>query len=284
MVFYDDFPGSHGGGFAETDASPTVGRSTWSRSLEAVLIPALLRAPGLRRQGKTRPLAAALPARELAKQLASPDVTEGLARIDKLCPPSVTMLRDCIVLFEATAAELGDLWQRDECDECDVALGMFHLHAALRRLCADLQPRTFKIGPAVLIIPEPGETHTLTAALDSESLWHAGWKVHFAFPRSDADVISLVEDNWFDAVDVSLSDAFNRGHWLPRLTSTIECIRQTSRNRDVAVVAAGRLFRGLDDDQLTPAGADAVCTSATDVEKIITQVMSDREQRTLTGR
>jgi MerR family transcriptional regulator, light-induced transcriptional regulator len=252
-----------------------------SSSLESILIPALMDAPGLRTMrhrvpGTPTADVSTLPARELAKQLARADVTDGLARIDELCPRSVTVLRDCIILFEATAAELGDLWRRDECDEFDVALGMFHLQAALRRLCADLQPRTFKLGPAVLIIPEPGETHTLTAALDSESLWHAGWKVHFAFPRNDADVMSLVEQNWFDAVDVSLSDAFTRDHWLPRVTSTIGCIRQNSLNKDVAVVTGGRLFRDMDEDCATRSGADAICASAMVVEQVITRAIRDR--------
>jgi hypothetical protein len=94
----------------------------------------------------------------------------------------------------------------------------------------------------VLVAPQPGENHLLGAALDAEMLWQAGWDMHARFPESDAALQALLAETWFDALDLSLSTAFRREHWLPRITRTIAQARRASRNPALVVVVGGRLF------------------------------------------
>lgn len=173
-------------------------------------------------------------------------------------------------LFEPAARRLGDLWSEDICTEFDVTLGLSLIQTAARMLGSDValrsEPRT--TGPEVLITPEPGELHGLGAALDSEVLWNVGWHPHCAFPKDDQALETLVAARWFDVLDLSLSAAFRRDHWLPRLQKTITAARHASRNPALVVVVGGRLFT---EHQAIGAqiGADAASTTALQVNQSI---------------
>jgi hypothetical protein len=97
-------------------------------------------------------------------------------------------------------------------------------------------------GPEVLIAPEPGELHRLGATLDSEVLWNVGWNPHCEYPADDHALQDLLAATWFDVLDLSLSVALRREHWLPRLAKTIAAARTASRNPALLVVVGGRMF------------------------------------------
>jgi hypothetical protein len=124
----------------------------------------------------------------------------------------------------------------------------------------------------VLVVPQPGEPHMLCAALDAELLWQAGWAAHCEFPTSDDDLQDIVAGQWFDALDLSLSAAFRRDHWLPRMNRTIASARSASRNPALVVVAGGRVFAekaGVAEQ----VGADACSTTALRVGPLILQAL-----------
>ena len=78
----------------------------------------------------------------------------------------------------------------------------------------------------------------------------------------------MVAATWFDVLDLSLSAAFRREHWLPRLRNTISAARHASRNPALVVVVGGRLFA----EHLAvgaEVGADAASTTAVQVDKAI---------------
>ena len=177
-------------------------------------------------------------------------------------------------VFEPAARQLGDLWNLDDCSEFDVTVGLGRLQASIISL-SDLSTRPDRIVrglPTVLVAPQPGETHALGAALDSDLLWRAGWDTHAEFPRTDSALDALVAGTWFDALDLSLSAAFQREHWLPRLTETIAHARTASMNPEMVVVVGGRVFS---DEGATSAqvGADASCASAVQVEARILKAL-----------
>ena len=178
----------------------------------------------------------------------------------------------CASLFEPAARSLGDLWQADDCSEFDVSLGLCRLQSSILQL--DLGPAGAALQglPVVLVVSQPGETHTLGAVLDAELLGQAGWDMHREFPATDAALEALVAGTWFDALDLSLSAAFRREHWLPRLAHTIAQARAASRNPALVVVVGGRVF-GDAGGSGASVGADASCASAVQVEARILQAL-----------
>ena len=99
-------------------------------------------------------------------------------------------------------------------------------------------------------------------------MWNAGWNPHCEYPRDDYALEALVAATWFDVLDLSLSAAFRRQQWLPRLQKTISAARHASRNPALVVVVGSRLFT----EHLAvgaQVGADAVSTTAVQVDKAI---------------
>ena len=180
-------------------------------------------------------------------------------------------------LFEPTARALGDLWSDDECSELEVTVGLCHLQGAMRRISFDrLAPAMTNAAQRnVLVVPEPGEPHLFCAALNAELLRQAGWNTHTDFPETDRGLKDLVADLWFDAVDLSLSAALRRAHWLPRVTETVRMIRRASRNPAITVVVSGRMFAERPDiaEQI---GADAGCESALQIDALIQRLLLAR--------
>lgn len=171
-------------------------------------------------------------------------------------------------VFEPAARSLGDLWQADDCSEFDVTLGLCRLQTAMRQICIGAARTALVLPPAVLVVPQPGEAHMLGAALDSELLWQAGWDTHAEFPATDGALDALLAGTWFDALDLSLSSAFRREHWLPRLAETIAHARTASRNPALVVVVGGRIF-GEPGGTGLQVGADASCTSSAQIESLL---------------
>ncbi len=212
---------------------------------------------------------------ELAQLLIAPDPRAAFELIKRLRGRERLLMPMYASLVEPVARSLGDLWSEDCCSEFDVTLGLCRLQTAVRQLNAPPATSTPKHSrsrmPAVLIAPEPGEMHHLGAALDSEVLWQAGWKPQTAYPTSDQALQELVATSWFDALDLSLSAAFRREHWLPRITRTISLARLASRNPALAVVVGGRVFSeghtGVD------TGADVVSKTALHIDGSILQAL-----------
>jgi hypothetical protein len=207
---------------------------------------------------------------ELADLLIGADQSAALELIREVQAETPPSQRHYATLFEPAARRLGDLWGEDVCTEFDVTLGLSRIQTAVRLLSSGLvrRPVAASPGPDVLIAPEPGELHGLGAALDSEVMWNVGWNPQCEYPRDDHALEDLVAARWFDVLDLSLSAAFRREHWLPRLTKTIAAARHASHNPALVVVVGGRLFA----EHLafgSQVGADAANTTAVRVDQSI---------------
>jgi len=214
---------------------------------------------------------------ELARLLIATDPDEAFDLIKQrlACAKSPSAL--FTGLFEPTARCLGDLWSDDECSEFEVTIGLCHLQSAMRRLSFDrlAPPVTHAAQRSVLVVPQPGEPHLFCAALNAEVLRQAGWNTHCEFPDSDPALKDLVAGGWYDAIDLSLSPALRREHWLPRMTETLRLIRRTSRNPAITIVVSGRVFAERPEigEQI---GADGACESATQIEAMIQRMLLAR--------
>jgi hypothetical protein len=221
-------------------------------------------------QGRLGPWPSDAGARALAELLIGPDDGAALALMRTLQGEDGSVRRLYETLVEPAARSLGDLWGADICSEFDVTLGLGQLQRAVRELNHDIAP--LAIGspflPAVLIVPEPGEIHSLTSILDSDALQQAGWEPQSEFPVSDEALQDMMAGSWFDALDLSLSTAFRREHWLPRVTKTIALARHASRNPALVVVVGGRIF-AEDRGAGAAVGADGTAGTAMSAERAI---------------
>ncbi len=236
--------------------------------LETV-IPELLVRQRLTR-ARSNPLPVSTRMLELADLLIAADQTAALELIRELQADEPAALPLYATLFEPAARRLGDLWSEDVCSEFDVTLGLARIQTAVRLLSHDLVRRRtgHQPGPEVLIAPEPGEFHRLGAALDSEVLWNVGWNPHCEYPADDHALEDILAATWFDVLDLSLSAAFRRERWLPRLAKTIAAARHASRNPTLVVIVGGRVFA----EHLAigrQVGADLASTTALHVDQSI---------------
>ena len=201
-------------------------------------------------------------AAELARLLIAADPADAFALLDLLHAEAGSFGRSSASVAEPAARSLGELWASNDCTEIDVTLALGRLQSGVRHVAIESQTLTRYGEPlrAVLVAPQPGEIHMLGAVLDAEVLWRDGWDAHCEFPDSDAALNKLVADQWYEAIDLSLSAAFRREHWLPRMAKTIAAARRASLNPNVVVVVGGRVFY---EQGATAAGVGADSDSAT---------------------
>lgn len=216
-------------------------------------------------------------AAELARLLLSPQPDDALALLDQSFALEKSPSQLFTSLFEPAARCLGDLWSADHCSEFEVTIALCHLQSAMRRISFDRMapPVANAAQRAVLVVPQPGEPHLFCAALNAELLRQAGWAATCEFPDSDQALKQLVAQSWFDAIDLSLSPALRREHWLPRLTETVRQARRASRNPAITIIVSGRVFAERPEigEQV---GADAACESAVQIEQLIQRLLLAR--------
>ncbi len=179
---------------------------------------------------------------ELVHQLTRTDPEAARELIAQFYAETHSLRQLCTNLIEPASRGLGDLWSADACDEVDVSIGLSRLQSGMRAASAGMVPSSGMGAPAVLVVPQPGELHLLGAALDAESLYQQGWQPQAEFPSSDGALQDMVSNTWYDALDLTLSTAFKREHWLPRVADTIAHVRSASRNPALVIIVGGRGF------------------------------------------
>ncbi len=200
--------------------------------------------------------------------LAEPESAQEL--IAQFYAETHSMRQLCSQLLEPAARGLGDLWGTDDCSDVDVMIGLARLQSSMRTNVAGRVPSVSANAPAVLIVPQPGELHLLSAVLDAESLHQRGWAPQAAFPASDAALQDMVSGHWFDALDLTLSTAFTRDHWMPRVAQTIAQVRKASRNPALVIIVGGRGFLKSPQNG-RQVGADYSSQTAADLAPLILQ-------------
>lgn len=205
---------------------------------------------------------------QLADMLLSSEADAAINFIHEYLTDSNAILPIFETLIEPAARRLGDLWLADVCSEYDVTIGLCRLQAAVRLLGSESLPAIIgdAITPSVLVIPQPGEMHALTSAMDSEAMWQAGWSPQYEIPNDDLQMKKLLAANWFDVLDLSMSAAVRREHWLPRMTETVELARAASRNPSIVIMVGGRIFSepGTDQAAVKADGASRSAAHITD--------------------
>lgn len=173
------------------------------------------------------------------------------------------------------AAELGRMWDSDECSFSDVTVGAVRLQCLARRLGAaspGLPQAPAPDAPRVLLGLAPGEQHGFGLVLVGEAFQRAGWDVTVVAAGGSLPLRAAAQA--YDVVGVSLGGTARAGG-VPALC---HAIRQASRTRGVGVLLGGPLFAHPGEPLLAaPWGADAIVRDAREAVAAAAAWMTWRE-------
>ena len=258
-----DGPGSL---YASTVPGPS--QASLARALEAEIIPRLVLA---HHQREEEPSGAAAPGGLVTGGIGSTDVdafvrgviagdtTRELRIVEALRSSGASLDTLCMELLTPAARRLGDRWNADLCDFAQITIALWRLQQLLRefgpRFPTPIASRDS--GLRALLVPAPGEEHTLGLAMVTEFFRRAGWRVSGNPPASIGELGQMAAADWFDVAGLAVSCETR----LRLLAQSIGALRRASRNPDIRILVGGPLFVHRP-ELVALVGADATSTNA----------------------
>ena len=168
-------------------------------------------------------------------------------------------------LLAPAARHLGDMWNEDLCDFTDVTIGLGQLHKILHILHDEHDRHQYPVpnGLSVLLMPAPGEQHTLGLTMVSDFFQRAGWEVAGGPYASSDDPVMLIKKRAYDAVGFSLATSMG----LNRLKDCITAVRAAAAPSPVCIIVGGPYFTAHP-DQVTHVGADLLVQDASSAPEL----------------
>ncbi len=194
-----------------------------------------------------------------AKLVMSHDNREAFRFVESLYERNISLESVLLDLMAPAARHMGTLWVTDACSFVDVTLGMTRIQQILRQSRQNSPDNLIKSQSKgqLLLIPVPGEQHTLGLRIIEELLMRDGWDVTSNLLASVDDIIQMVSLSSYDVIGLSIS----RERLLEPLQSIITLIKHHSMNRSVRIIVGGVVFS--DNPELAHAiDSDAVLTDA----------------------
>jgi MerR family transcriptional regulator, light-induced transcriptional regulator len=143
-----------------------------------------------------------------------------------------------VELLAPAARRLGDMWDRDELDFLQVAMGMWRLQEVLREIAARAVRAQPGGSPRTAIFTSmPGDAHTFGTAMVQECFALAGWNADLLVGANRNQILQSVAERDLDLVGLTLS---HDGHIEPA-ASLIRAIRTVSMNPSLCIMVGGRL-------------------------------------------
>jgi methanogenic corrinoid protein MtbC1 len=176
----------------------------------------------------------------LVALIVTSDVPTALAFVETLRARGATLDRLYLDLLAPAARRLGQLWAEDLCSFADVTMGLARLQHVVRELSPAfvVDGRTPDVRRRIALLPVPGEQHSFGLVMVAEFFLRAGWDVWSDPCATEAEMLALVEREWFAVVGLSVGcDSL-----VQRLPALIRGIRRTSCNPEIGVMVGGRVF------------------------------------------
>ncbi len=178
-------------------------------------------------------------------------------------------------LLGPVAQHLGVLWERDLCDFTAVTMGLGRLQQVLRHNSQGFRQLQEAVpvaphGRRILLVPNPGEQHTLGLSVVSEFFHRAGWEVDICL-LSDQPVSERVHSTWYDVVGFTLGSVGG----IARLGITIAQVRRCSVNPHVSIIAGGAVF-GLIPGIADQIQADAIVSDGAQAPQVADRLLAER--------
>jgi methanogenic corrinoid protein MtbC1 len=179
---------------------------------------------------------------QLARLLLAGDPDAPFAWVESVRQRGVCERDICLRLLAPAARQLGALWDRDECDFLQVAIGLGSLHQVLQRISLQASgPQSLDSrghGRRALLATIPGERHCFGVMMVSQFFRHDGWDVFNEFPLSEHELGRCVQAESFAVVGLSAGSEAR----LDALASAVRTVRRCSCNPAVGVIVGGAPF------------------------------------------
>ncbi len=145
-----------------------------------------------------------------------------------------TLLDDA---FPRAARALGELWCADDADFYTVTVGMTRLHRLVHEVSAPFLSEQAFPGSAgrILLCGIDDEQHLFGLSILAEFLSRDGWDVHLFSAIPASVLLDKVRNADYNMIGLSLASGSRAG----RVRTTIQRVRQVSRNRDIRVLLGG---------------------------------------------
>jgi methylmalonyl-CoA mutase cobalamin-binding subunit len=147
----------------------------------------------------------------------------------------------------------------DLCDFTDVTIGLGELHKILHLLHDghDRNQYPASNGLSVLLMPSPGEQHTLGLTMVADFFQRAGWEVAGGPYAPSDDPAILVRKRRYDAIGFSLATSLG----FNRLKDCITAVRAAAAPSPVCIIVGGPFFTAHP-ERVNDVGADLVVHDA----------------------
>lgn len=182
-----------------------------------------------------------------------------------------------IQLIAPAARELGEKWNRDECDFVDVTMGLWRLQSLLRTIAVWAPPapgwnlRTNK----ALFTTMPGDQHSLGTLIISECFQRAGWNVETLIEPEQSDVLQALSATSYDLVGLTVTTDFS----IAAVPKLLTAMRSVSCNPNLAIMIGGPAL-GYDPVRARELGADGTAPDAEAALKMADELVFAGVERT----
>ena len=232
-----------------------VSSSLLTKVIEGEIIPRLLIAHRALRRSETAGdgLDDALTTEAFARLVLDSESEEIVQHLETLLDRGVTLEHVFLELLAPVARKLGQFWEEDLCTFTDVTLGLSRLHRVLHEIGRRSDPgRQSALRRRAFFAPVPGEKHTFGISMLEEFFLHAGWETACDHDPSTAGILHVAATQSLDVIGFSISCQ----EMLDPLSELIDRTRDSSCNRDVAIMVGGGLF--IDNQDLAANFGNAV--------------------------
>lgn len=225
------------------------------RVVEAEILPrlALARSAQANKPVDTSPPTTTDDADRLVKLLLGSEADAAASFLDVFRGRGATTASLYLGIVTNAARLLGELWEDDRCDFTQVTISMGRLQQIVRSLSPAFQIAAVSHAhpETALLVPAPGDQHTLGLVILSEFFQREGWHVPGGPAPPSKDAADMARETWVDIAGFSIGSASR----LDGLCSMIRTLRRVSRNRDISVMVGGPLLL-RQPDLVSRVGAD----------------------------
>lgn len=189
-----------------------------------------------------------------------PESSGSMQYIDSLRERGVSVQSIYLHLLVPAARRLDAMWASDACDFTQITIALWRMQQVMYDLSptfhADasdqlLEPRK------IMLTPVPGSQHTMGILMVAEFFRRAGWGVWGEPACSRERLLQEINGQWFDAAGISVGSEAQ----LPGLDRFIDDLRQSSKNKSLAVLVGGPMF-AHQPNLAQDFGADGTATDA----------------------
>ncbi len=248
-----------------TDSEDAIGASALFNTIEGEIIPRLMlahRAPLAPTDGQ------APPAEVLSEQdhelflqcVLRDSASSAHSYVEALLQRGVARDDLFLNLLATCARRLGEMWERDLCDFTDVTIGLCRLHEIVRKNAANAnhsQPTVAGDGPRILLATACGDQHVFGIVIIADFFRRAGWRVTSEPGATQEELAKILSEREFDVLGLSAACSV----FADDIANEIKKLRAASRNKNMKVLAGGRLF-AESPALVKKVGADAFADSA----------------------